>query len=320
MSLTLAWSIGSGSTAADRGRDARRGARLPAAAARASSVLVDRRFDRSALRGAAQGRAVPRGPARRRARRPRPPATCSREALGDPGARAVLLASRREQSTSTPDGRVVELTRRPATGAHAGPARRRCSWQRSSTISALGERPDLLDERHRRGRAGDRDRAPARRGAPAAGRGRGFARADRHRRLRGAPAARARPPRRRPAAARLDRPRAAPRPEPAARAERRSAISSTRPSTSWPTRSRSCASSPAASGPAGLDDGLAAGAARARVALAAADPRRGDRRALRRPARDRRLLRRQRGAGQRGQARRAPPRSRSARRGATAGS
>ena len=99
----------------------------------------------------------------------------------------------------------VRADRAPQATARGRPLRRGAAGGAS--------RPAAHARRRRRTR--HRDHAPARRAASAALRGTGVARADRRRRECRAPPDRARPPRRRPTAARLDRPRAAPRAAPA---------------------------------------------------------------------------------------------------------
>ena len=179
---------------------------------------------------------------RRGARRSRGWSSCFRL----PGERGLRRRARR----------VVGARRR--TGARARRSARRLPLAHRLHDAALGERPDLLDSVIGAAGLAIEIAPPARRGAPAARRGRGIARADRHRRLRGAPAARARPPRRRAAAAGLDRPGAAAR---CSSSRARGASGATRRSTA-----RSASSRAAIEELRELARGRAPGAARRRPA------------------------------------------------------
>ena len=312
VALSSGVAIGSGSTAGDRGRDPRGRARCSGRCARASS---------SSSTGASTARAT-----RGCARCERFLADLRRGTRGARGHEEVLArGARRSRARSCcsgcPDGEVdvdADGSRgRGAGGAgprpHAGAARAIAAGHASCTTRRSAQRPDLLESVIGAAGLGDRDRPPAGRGAPAARRGRGVARPHRHRRVRGAPAARARPPRRRPAAPGVDRPGAASRRRASSR--RRARPRATLDATVGELARAIEELRELARGvrPAGLDDGLAA-RCRARVALAAADRGGGDRGALRGPGRDRRLLRRQRGARQRGEARAGVPRDRPRRR------
>ena len=319
-SLSLGCRDRLGLDGADRGRDARRRACSSGRCARACSSLVDRRFDRARYEGL---RTVERFLAELRAGRAAPEATGEvlAEALGDPGLELRFWLP--GEAGPRRRGRHV----RRAAGRPRDRARDAGAARRASTLAHRRARPGArraagpAGERDRGRRARDRDRPAAGGGAPAARRGGGVAGAHRHGRLRGAPPARARPARRRAAAARLDRARAAAPPGAAARGQpaRRVALDATVGELSRGDRA-SCASWPAGCGPAGLDDGLAPALRELASRSPAAHERRGHRGALRGPHRDGGLLRRERGARERGQARAGVRASPSAPRGATAAS
>ena len=125
-------------------------------------------------------------------------------ALRDPLAEVVFwLPGERDLRDGRGRARRGAARRRPrALGDHA----RGRAHGRAAARSGAARAADVAARRPRGRRALGRDRAPARRGAAAAAGGAGLARAHRRGRLRGAPAPRARPPRRRPAAPRLARP------------------------------------------------------------------------------------------------------------------
>ena len=133
-----------------------------------------------------------------------------------PGAARRVLAAgvRRLRGRRRAAGRAAGARRRPR--RRIGPARR-APGRRARPRRLARRRPRAARGGDRRG--GDRagERAPARGVGGAARRPARVARADRQRRRRGAPAARARPARRRAAAARGDLAPASPAPEPARR-------------------------------------------------------------------------------------------------------
>ena len=170
---------------------------------------VDRRFNRARYDGVAADGRLPRGPARRpggpRGGRGRPAGGVVRPAAGAPLLSARERALRRRARTTR-----LRLSQRRA-AAGPGRARRRAARHRAPRARERGRPHPAAQGRRGRG-ACDRDRAAASRATPPTGRGRSLARADRRGRKRRASADRARPPRRRPAAARLDRADATPRP------------------------------------------------------------------------------------------------------------
>ena len=266
-------SVGARLDAADRGRDARGGARVQAAARRIQRSSTGASTAR-ATRGSKVER-LPRATCAPDAPHPRRSGRVLADALGDPGLELLLLASRRARSTSTRAGRAVERRRRRP-GADAGPARRRCSSPSSSTTGARRAARPARD-RDRRGRARDRDRAAARRGAAPARRGRGLARADRHRRrTRSDGGSSATSTTARSSASSRSASRCATSSASCPRAGAARASSTPR-STSCARRSRSCASSPAASARRGSTTAWPP-RSRARRAAPLPDERRGDRR------------------------------------------
>ena len=215
VSLSLGVAIGSGST-------------LPTAAATLAVALafgplrsrvqrmVDRRFDRARYEGLGKverfldelraGRTAPEGIGHVLA-----------QALGDPTLELFFWLPEEELHVDAA-GYVVDESRARRTRVHSRATRR--SPTRDRRARRVSRRPPgPAPERRRGGRVGDRDRPPAGRGTAPAGRGGGVPSAHRHGRLRGATQARARPARRGPAAAGLDRAGATPHPGPGPGAE-----------------------------------------------------------------------------------------------------
>ena len=218
-------------------------------------LLVDRRFNRARYEGLrmVEGFLADLVPVGRRRSRSE---TVLAEALGDP--ELELLFALPDGTEVDSNGRVVER----ATGdGRARTPVRRGDLPLATVLhdAALGQRPDLLESVI--GAAGlaieiARLRVEVRRQLAEVEESRD---AYRHRRLRRAPAAGAGSPRRRPAAAGLDRARAA---TPAGAAARRSEAGRSDPGFHRRRGSRgqstSCVSWPAACVPPALDDGLAA--------------------------------------------------------------
>ena len=288
VALGLGVAIGSGST-------------VPTAAATLAVALlfrplrgrvqtaVDRRFDRARYEGL---RTVDRFLAELRAGRaaPEKAAPVLAEALGDPDLELLFWLPEEDVHVDA-SGRTVSL---PGAPGRARTPVRRGDLQLATVIhdEALARRPNLLDSiLAAAGLAIEvgRLRAEVRRRLAEVEDSRD---AYRHRRLRGAAPARAGPARRRPAAAGLDRAGPAARPGPAAApsAEARELVDVRRRTREAIDELRELARGVR---PAGLDDGLAT----ALQALASRAPSatrvEATRGALRGPARDRRVFRRQ---------------------------
>ena len=267
--------LGGGSAAADCRGDARGRACLPpAAGARAGAGRSP--VQPGALRGAAA-----RGPLPRRAARGAGGAGGDRRAVLAAAAsrsRACSSSSGSPATSAHADARGRSLPELPAEPGGRTPVRRG-ELQLGTVVHdpTLRESPGPARSSDPAGGPGDRDRAAAGRGPPSARRGRGVARADRHRGLRGAAPARARPPRRGAAAPGLDRARPAPRPARAGR-RRRSEAQATLDSAVAGLADAIEELRELARGvrPAALDDGLAA--ALRELAAQGADQHRGARR------------------------------------------
>ena len=193
----------------DGRRDARRRGRLPAAAYTGAGLGRSSLQPRALRRGAPDDARFSRLSATAAPRRRRWRESCA-SCMADPRLELLFFLPESELYV---DARGV-----PARGL-ADDTRQQIPIERGGQPlgmvlldppTAGAARPAAQARRGRR--AGDRDRPTARRAAPPARRGRGLAGADRRGRQRRAPPDRARSPRRRPAAARLDRARAAPRP------------------------------------------------------------------------------------------------------------
>ena len=136
----------------------------------------------------------------------------------EPLLREVLSDPRLELRFFLPESELyVDARGRPAADQAGGRSRANADHTRRAPARDGAPQPGrrgaagIARGGRRGGRPRDRDRKAPRGAAPPARRGRGLARANRVRRLRGAAAARARPARRGPAAADLDRPGPAPR-------------------------------------------------------------------------------------------------------------
>ena len=252
--------------------------------ARGCRIVVDRRFSRARYEGVRRVREF-EDEVREGRREPEEIVSVLAEALRDPLAELFFWLP---ASGAYADASGESSRRCRRTGARARDRARGARTARAAPRPEPARAAGPAARRPRRSRALDRDRTAARRGAAPARRGRGLSRADRRGGLRGAPAARARPPRRCTAAARLPR-----RPDPAPPATLPGEARSSRPRSirSWrrsEPRSRTCARSQPASAPRGSTTGspqrlrdLARTVTRARRGRRAERARR--RRASRRP-------------------------------------
>ena len=143
-------------------------------------VLVDRRFDRARYEGL---RKIERFLEDLRAGRAVPEATgeVMADAIGDPSLELLFWLPAEAIHVDAAGHAVGELS---AAGRARTPVRRG-ELQLATVVHdrALGERPDLLESAIEAAGLAIEIAAPARRGAPPAGRGRAIARAHRHGRL-----------------------------------------------------------------------------------------------------------------------------------------